>query len=335
MVKNAGTSQLVWPLAGAADTVAIADATGSLTFGDLTARAQARSLEWGARQLVLLHLGPDIESVISYLAVLSGGHVGIVFGSSQVDLAHRVREAYEPSLVAGPGGWERTGISAPEMHPDLQLLMSTSGSTGSPKLVRLSRQNLQTNTGDIVETLGLTSADRTITTLPASYCYGLSVLNSHLAAGATVFLSSMSVTDACFWVDFNRVRPTTIAAVPYTLSLLESANWQAHDIASLRLITVAGGAVSPADQTRWREYSRVVGFDFVTMYGQTEATARMAVLRPEDYQHGRTGRATPSGAFRLDEKADERPGVGEVIYSGPSVMMGYASCSSDLARPAE
>jgi acyl-CoA synthetase (AMP-forming)/AMP-acid ligase II len=336
---NAGgttvTSGHFWPMGGSADRIAITDVTGSLSYGELTARAARRSQEWGQRQLVMLRLGSDIESVVSYLAVLFGGHVAIVVGPGQENLTHRVQAVYAPSLVAGPDGWERTGAATPEMHPDLQLLMSTSGSTGSPKLVRLSKRNLTANTQDIVAMLGLASTDRTITTLPVSYCYGLSVLNSHLAVGATVYLSSMSVADHCFWADFDKVKPTTIAAVPYTLQLLESIDWQARDTSSLRLVTVAGGAVPDADQTRWREYSSSASFDFVTMYGQTEATARMAVLKPEDYRPGRTGMVTPSGHFRLDQTADSRPGVGEVIYSGPNVMMGYASICGDLARSAE
>jgi len=334
-MAGALTKEVFWPLGGAGDKVALTDSTGSLSYHELTERAQQRSKEWGERQLVMVELGSDIESVVSYLAVLLGGHVGIVVGPAQDTLIHRVQSVYAPSLVAGPLGWERTGITAPMMHPDLQLLMSTSGSTGSPKLVRLSKQNLAANTHDIVTTLGLQATDRTITTLPASYCYGLSVLNSHLAAGAAVFLSSLSVADSCFWAEFEKVKPTTLATVPYTLHLLESIGWRARDASSLRLVTVAGGAVAEGDQRRWREYSRSAGFDFVTMYGQTEATARMAVLRPEDYRPGRTGLVIPSGNFRLDETADDRPGVGEVIYSGPSVMMGYATHRRDLARPAE
>ncbi len=324
-----------WLLGGEPGDIAIADESVTLTYGELAARAQSRSLEWGGRQLVMLHLGADVESVISYLAVLIGGHVGLIVGANKDDSLDTIGSAYRPSVIASPDGWSWAGVQAPLMHPELQLLMSTSGSTGSPKLVRLSRRNLQVNTADIVAALGLRSTDRTITTLPVSYCYGLSVLNSHLLAGGSIHLSELSIADSCFWRDVERIQPTTLAAVPYTLQLLESADWASRKLESLRTITVAGGAVDTQGQQRWRAQTRAAGIDFITMYGQTEATARMAVLNAGEYAPGRTGKAVGSGSFSIDESVDDRPGVGEVVYAGPNVMMGYARTIADLNEPAD
>jgi acyl-coenzyme A synthetase/AMP-(fatty) acid ligase len=324
-----------WPLGGSNDEIAVTDSARSLTYSQLAAQARDRSREWGERQLVLLHMDSSIEAVISYLACVIGGHVGIVVGSEQDKLVARVQSEYVPTVVAGTLGWERTGAIAPDMHSDLRLLLSTSGATGSPKFVRISKQNLESNTQDIVTTLGLTASDRTLTTLPLHYCYGLSVLNSHLLAGGSIHLSAHSVADRCFWDTVDRIRPTTLATVPYTLRLLDSVSWGFEDTSSLRLVTVAGGAVSDAEQRRWRTAAYAAGISFVTMYGQTEATARMAVLAPDDYEPERTGKPVPTGRFWIDETLDDRPGVGEIIYAGPNVMMGYALVREDLRRSAE
>ena len=152
------------------------------------------------RRLVLLEAANTVESVTTYLAALHGGHVVLLVPAGQLGPCSELIDTYDPDVVAGrrPGGWtveDRHVGSQHELHPDLALLLSTSGSTGSPKLARLSARNIQSNAEAIVRSLRIRPADRAITTLPMSYCYGLSVLNSHLLAGASLVLSVRSVVD--------------------------------------------------------------------------------------------------------------------------------------------
>ena len=132
-----------------------------LTYDDLAdhvARAQAGL--GPAPQLVGLVPAPTIEFVVAYLAALAGGHA-VLLSRDQV-----LPRAYGASATWADGGFAPTGRPAPALHPELRLLLSTSGSTGSPKLVRLSRTNLESNAEAIASYLGLTADDRAITTLP-------------------------------------------------------------------------------------------------------------------------------------------------------------------------
>ena len=172
------------------DPAVITDET-TLTYAELEQAVMDRAAAYGpARGVVLLEAGNDLDSVIGYLAALAARRPVLLTppGGDTDELRMRYRGAFEADREQDV-----------ELHPDLALLLSTSGSTGSPKLVRLSRDNLSANAASIAAYLGLTSADRAMSSLPLHYCYGLSVLNSHLSAGAAVILTDLSVADECFW----------------------------------------------------------------------------------------------------------------------------------------
>ncbi len=319
-------------LGGAPSDVAIVRDEETITYADLRARGARRAELLGeGRRLVLVEAENTLEPLVTYLAALAAGHVALLSpaGSSQ-----DVLERYDPDVVHRAGAPEpdrRRDGSGHLLHPELALLLSTSGSTGSPKLVRLSRRNIASNAVSIAEYLGLTPADRAITTLPFSYCYGLSVINSHLIAGAGIRLTSRSVIEPEFWRQFEEAGCTSFAGVPYTFDLLDNAGFAERDLPALRYITQAGGRLEPE---RVREYARLGrrrGFDFVVMYGQTEATARMAYLPPHlaEERAGMIGVAIPGGELRLENAGED--GVGELVYRGPNVMMGYAEAPEDLA----
>jgi acyl-CoA synthetase (AMP-forming)/AMP-acid ligase II len=332
----------VFDLAAHGERVALRTHEGELSYADLAARAAdvAETLG-GTRRLVLIECANTLDTLITLLAALQHGHVALLVppGRDHVDLMAR----YDPDVVAGErlGRWRLTARragTAHQLHPDLALLLSTSGSTGSPKLVRLSYDNLRANAAAIADYLDLTPADRAITALPLHYCYGLSVVTSHLSAGAAVTLTELSVVDDCFWQLAAESGVTNLAGVPYTFELLEQAGRQdLHALApTLRLVTQAGGRLAPELVRAWAQRGRRQGWDLVVMYGQTEATARMAFLpaalattRPESI-----GVAIPGGTLRLDPAAGQSDGVGELVYAGPNVMLGYAESASDLAEGA-
>jgi acyl-CoA synthetase (AMP-forming)/AMP-acid ligase II len=211
---------------------------------------------------------------------------------------------------------------APEPHPDLAVLLATSGSTGNPKLVRLSRQAVLANATAIATALSIVPDEIAPTSLPLHYSYGLSVLNSHLVAGATVMLTEAGLLERSFWTHLDAHRCTSLAAVPYQYEMLRRLRYDRSEHPALATLTQAGGRLG---QDLVQEFAGQADRFFV-MYGQTEATARIAVLPPDRLadKPGSAGLAVPGGRLSVDE--------GEVVYHGPNVMMGYAETAADLAR---
>ena len=317
-------------LGGRPDDVALVCAEGSLTYGELGDAVADAARELGPqRRLVLLEAANDLRTVVGYLAALAGRHPVLLVPAGARERQHELVARY-------------AGAAEADLHEDLALLLSTSGSTGSPKLVRLSRANLLANARSIADYLRIRPDDRALTSLPLHYCYGLSVLNSHLVSGATVVLTDLSVADECFWDLAARERATSFAGVPYTFDLLDASGFERRDLPHLRYVTQAGGRMAPDTVHRYAELGRRRGWDLFVMYGQTEATARMAYLPPDLAATRPTavGVPVPGGAFALapvpgHEQTPGEPEVGELVYRGPNVMMGYARSVADLARGPE
>lgn len=233
----------------------------------------------------------------------------------------------------------RSSVSVyPSPHPDLALLLSTSGSTGSPKLVRLSYENLLSNTMSICEYLKIIRADRPITTLPMNYSYGLSVINTHLYAGASIILTNQSYAQKTFWDLFKKNSATSFSGVPYTYEILKRIHFERMELPSLKCMTQAGGKLSEELQIFFAEYAIKRNIDFYVMYGQTEATARMSYLAPKLVMEklGSIGKAIPGGRFEIRDDQNNiinQPGVkGNLFYCGTNVFMGYADSLDDLCK---
>jgi acyl-CoA synthetase (AMP-forming)/AMP-acid ligase II/acyl carrier protein len=327
-------------LAAYGDRVALITPDGDLSYRELAERVTATAARLGpTRRLVLLAGANRADALVTHLAALFAGHPVLLVPGDSESTIRSLTEAYAPDVVARPhtdGTFsldERHPGSAHTLHPDLALLLSTSGSTGSPKLVRLSHENLQANAESIARYLGIDDTDRAATTLPLHYCYGLSVIHSHLLRGAGLILTERSVSDAAFWEEFRTARGTSLAGVPYTFDLLDRIGFERMELPHLRRVTQAGGRLAPQRVSHYAELGRRSGWQFFVMYGQTEATARMAYLpahlaaeRPEA-----VGVPIPGGSFRLRPVAGHGPDVGELVYSGPNVMLGYAENPADLA----
>ncbi|PFG38191.1 acyl-CoA synthetase (AMP-forming)/AMP-acid ligase II [Georgenia soli] len=319
---------------------ALLSASGDLlTYEQLHARVAdvARRLPDAAdgRRLVHLPLRADLESVTAYLATLEAGHVALVTADARTA---GIVERYRPDVTATGDPADPFEVISPAprhlLHPDLALLLSTSGSTGSPKLVRLSRHNVVSNATAIAEALRITAADRAVTSLPLHYCFGLSVLHSHLVAGASVVLHEGSVLDETLWDTVDDLGVTTLAAVPHMVELMESAGVLARPHPSLRLLAQAGGRMSPDRVVRTAALGREHGWELAVMYGQTEATARICVLDPALVAENpdAVGRPVAGTSLHLDLTVPEAAdGAGEVVVRGPGVMMGYAEHPDDLA----
>lgn len=280
----------------------------------------------------------EVDAVALYLGALAARRPIALLDP---DLPHPVLlalvERFAPVLVTGArtappdgyraeeGRWVRE-TPAVEPHPDLGLLLTTSGSTGNPKLVRLSRAAVLANAAAIGETLGITADDVAPTTLPLFYTFGLSVLNSHLLRGATVVLERGGILQRDFWTAVGTHGVTSVAAVPYQYEMLRRLRFDPARYPTLRTLTQAGGRLRPELVEDFAGRMAAAGGRLFVMYGQTEATARMAVLPPDRIADklGSAGLPIPGGSFSI--------AAGEIVYTGPNTMMGYAESAEDLAR---
>ncbi len=326
-------------LARHGEAVALIGADGTrLSFAALATAADAVPLP-PQPTLAMLAIRPDIASITTYLALLRRRHPVILVDDANSLVGRTVRDLYRPWQ---PGqDWPQPGSSPssrPACHPDLALLLATSGSTGSPRLVRLSRAAIAANAASIADYMAIAPDDRAITSLPLHYSYGLSVLHSHLAAGAATILTGASLTDPAFWALFEGEGATKLAGVPHSFALMERIGLRDRALPSLRTLSQAGGRLPPALVTAYAEWAAARGVRFFVMYGQTEACARMAFLPPAlaAAHPDCIGQAIPGGRISLrgTDGGDAGDGPGEIIYHGPNIMMGYADGPADLAAPA-
>jgi len=313
-------------------------------------------LRSNGKELALLFSDNSYWSVLVYLSMLRSGKA-VFISNAKMDLVLKAGliKNYRPDLiwsVDSQDGFEgyspfvakeglrffrRQGKIETPIHPDLAVLLSTSGTTGSPKTVRLSYANLQANAESIAEYLDLSNFDRAITMLPSHYSYGLSVINSHLLVGATLVCTNRSVMERPFWELFRACACTSFAGVPFTYQMLDRLRFARMDLPSLRYMTQAGGRLHSGLIEKFLHLSVEKGIRFFVMYGGTEATARISYV-PFDAlpsKIGSIGIPIPKGAMLISDGKEEMVGPnqeGELVYKGPNVMMGYAEKREDLSR---
>lgn len=320
------------------------------SYGELEdhVRQCADALDSSGKSLVFCFCRIDTGSIVGYLASIEAGHaVALLDEGLSGEFKSRLIALYEPEwlittaeaanygpeyqpLESAPGPallWRRREVSSGSIHPDLALLLSTSGTTGSPKFVRLTQANVRSNAESIREALDIQPEHRPISSLPFHYSYGLSVLNSHLLTGAGLVLTQEGLTSLEFWKVFRELQCTSFAGVPYSYQMLSRLGVDRLNVPSLMNMTQAGGKLNNELIARFHEAMARRGGRFYVMYGQTEATARMTILPwdrlPEKL--GSVGWAIPKGSISIETD-------GEIYYTGPNVMMGYATRRADLAE---
>lgn len=309
--------------------------------------AEVRRRVSNDRPLAMLEARNDQASLVAYLALLRAGWPVILVAPEQLSSESAIGRAFGPNiLVRGIQGgvsanWEIDATDRPpvDLHPKLSVLLSTSGTTGAPKLVRLSDEGLLAGARAIVEYLGITHADRAITALPFHYSYGMSVVHSQMLAGAPIVLTDHSVTEPGFWQMARDAGATSVALVPTQIESMIADGWRMTSMPSVRYITQAGGRLDPDLIRKFAGQARDEGWKLVIMYGQTEAGPRISYLPPEDVLDnvGCIGRPIPGGRLCLVDKngaeIQETGTTGELVFEGPSVMQGYAENRSELAKP--
>lgn len=343
------------------ENIAVVDDSGcELSYAQIEEFCKKVSDIVPGRSLAFCYCENQAGSLCSYVSCLYNSIVPfLVADGIDGELNRELLDTYKPAYMFMPkdskhfvGGYEVVfeeygyvvvkcaGVEAGykvTLHEDLALLLTTSGSTGSPKLVKQSYTNIQSNAEAIVEYLKLDSNEHPITTLPMNYTYGLSVINSHMQVGATIYMTGKGIMQREFWQFFKDNEITSIAGVPYNYEMLKKLRFFRMDLPSLKTMTQAGGKLSPELHKEFAEYAKDTGKEFVVMYGQTEATARMAYLPAEKSldKYGSMGIAIPGGRFELldenDNVIDVPETVGELVYYGDNVTMGYAETLEDLA----
>ena len=292
----------------------IADDGRRLTYAQLgeLVSERSQSLQRGVLQFCLCK--NTIESIVEYLACLeAGAPVVMLDATKDAETIENLRQIYKPGTTI--------------CHPDLAVCLTTSGSTGSPKLVRLTLRNIIANAESIAQYLHIDANERPITMLPMYYSYGLSIINSHLLKGATILLTDKSYAQREFWNFLRENEATSMSGVPYTWEMLRRLRFMRMDLPSVRTMTQAGGKLNAEIALEYIRWAKSVGKQFIVMYGQTEATARMSYLPWEsaEEKYASIGVAIPRGQFSLAED-------GELIYQGENVSLGYAECAEDLMK---
>lgn len=291
-----------------------------------------------AGSLIAIESVNDADTVAAYLGALRHGYpVLLVDRALHETLRQRLYTHYQVSCCRRDGQWMHLSAHSPVLHKDIALLLSTSGSTGSPKLVSLGLANLEANARAIRDYLHLTPDERPVTVLPLHYSYGLSVLNSHLASGSTILLTRQPVTSRPFWDAVRQHAATSLSGVPTTYNLLRQMRFERMTLPSIRTLTQAGGHLPEPLRVWLGDLCKMRNWECVIMYGQTEATARMAYLPPQHIadKPGAIGIAIPGGSFTLKDDAGNTITAarqpGQLHYAGPNVMLGYILSADDLS----
>ena len=348
----------IWDLERYNNNLAIIDEfENQLSYYDLYAISNELANKVGNRCLVFSLCRNEIGSLLGYVSFINNGIVPVLLNSHlEIDLLCNLVETYKPSFLWVPIDQKelfskttevyeiynyvllKTCFDCFPMYDKLALLLTTSGSTGSPKLVRQSYENVLENARSIVEYLKLNEDERPITTLPMNYTYGLSIINSHLLVGATILVTDRGLMQKEFWEFFKQQKATSFGGVPYTYEMLDKLRFYRMELPSLHTMTQAGGKIIPELHAKFAKYAKENNKQFIVMYGQCEATARMGYLPAEKAieKVGSMGIAIPNGKFYLlgnDGIVIKDPFVtGELIYEGKNVTLGYAECAEDLQK---
>lgn len=338
-------------------STAAIDLTGiSISYGELCTFTEEFLPVINKRTLIFILSENCIGSLAGYVAALSAKVIPLLL-SCNIDremLANLIA-GYNPEYLWLPERFSgefnykpvfnrfdyvllKTDLKPFELNDNLSLLLTTSGSTGSPKLVRHSYSNVLENARNVAKFFELGPSDRAIAILPMQYTMGLSVITSHLFAGSTILLINGTLTDRAFWNFIKDQRATSFTGVPYSFEVLYKLRFFRMDLPDLKLLTKGGGKLSYDLFKEYAEYALNTGRKFIATYGQTEGTARMAYLPYEmsASKIGSIGKAIPNGQLSLVDESGteitEMESVGELVYRGPNVTLGYALNGNDLAK---
>lgn len=340
----------------------ITDRGMSLTYETLSLEIERFYSSLPVKGFIFLFCENILGSFVGYIACMTKHVPSVLLDSSKdLELLLRLIEIYHPEYLWMPSKraneisgkiiyqfgdysllmMEYANDFVPEVksiNDDLLLCLTTSGSTGSPKFVRLSLENLKSNAESIASYLHIDENERPITSLPMYYSYGMSVINSHLMKGATILLTDKTVIQREFWTFTKEQKATSIAGVPYTYEMLKRLRFFHMELPDLKTMIQAGGKLNAVYVKEFVDFAKQNGKKFIVMYGQTEAAPRISYLPFDKAGEKNTsiGIAIPGGELSLvnvDGEVITEPEVeGELLYKGKNVCLGYAEVRADLMK---
>ena len=337
----------------------IDDNQNSYTYKELLHSADILGEKISKHTTVFLVCKNSYEFMISYIALIRKKVVFFLINNSiNKEKFKYLINHYKPIYILTPDEKNISGLKLKELfnlnkrykllktnfqkkyyvYSKLALLMTTSGSTGSPKFVRLSYSNLFDNATKISQYLNIQSSDRPITTMQPSYSYGLSIINSHLIKGASIIMTECTLFEKKFWDIFKKEKATTFGGVPFIFEILKKIKFNKMNLPYLKYITQAGGKLNKYLLGEFIKISEEKKIKFYVMYGATEATARMSYLDCKliKQKFGSIGKPLKEGKFYIyndkNKIIKKSNTVGELIYEGNNVMLGYAKKIEDLKK---
>ena len=293
------------------DGIAVIDEGREVSYRELAELADRAASGLEPHTVKVVVNGQDLATVALFVGCVNRGVVPLMLPDTMDSgLFERLRSTYEGKPT----------------DPALGLLLTTSGSTGSPKLVRISRSNLAADNKMSEVLFGFDTSTRMTMILPICYAWGLSVACSVLEAGGTLVMTRKTVMDPELADVVRSASATHIAGVPYMYEALDRFRFFDGNFPSLRGLLVSGGALAPALRRKYAEFAKGRGIAFCEGYGQTETTGVMTTIRTDVHLDliGSIGKSENGGRFRVED--------GELIYEGPIVAMGYAVCAEDLMK---
>ena len=325
-----------------------------LSYGELAKEVEVFSHLLTPRSIVFNLCRNTVGSLIGYLGFIEGDSVPLALSSKiEMGLLGMLMDEYTPAylwvpteltseipynIVFAKYGYSllTTGNDIYPINDQLQFLMTTSGTTGSPKLVRYKKGNLEANARNVAKAFGWTENERPVCDLGMQYTMGLNVINTHLYVGATILLTTYNLMSSNFWDYIREEKATNFTGVPFSYDIFYRLHFDRMDLPYLTTLSEGGGKLTDARFIQLSEYAQKNGKRFIASFGTTETSARMACL-PADlalFKTGSIGRAIPEGElFLVDENGNElkyTEAEGELCYRGPNVTMGYATKKKDL-----
>ena len=296
-------------------------------------------------------------SLVGYLAFENNRQVPLLLGAGlDANLRNNLEAIYTPKYYWVPetkeqevGGEKiysaygyvllKTGYVIYPLHDKLSLLLTTSGSTGSPKLVRHKYGNLEANAENVAKAFSWRTEEVGICDLPMNYTMGLNVINSHLVVGATVLMVKANLMDPDFWEFIRKNGGTNFCGVPFSYEVMRRIGVDKMELPKLHTFAEGGGKLTDK-MFKWiATYAKENGKRFCATFGTSETSARMAFLDPAKAldKIGSMGKAIPDGELFLVDEVENEDGtvIGELGYRGPNVTMGYAVCREDLMKDDE
>jgi len=337
------------------ELVAAIDAQGNqLSYGELRNFSERAERMMPTRSLFFMLVENNVGGIVWTIGNICAENVPLILNAHLDEgLYQSLYELYQPPFVCVPESiadrfdYEKiftcygytlmkTDNEACPMNDELSHLLPTSGSTGSPKLVRHKYENIEAAALNISTFFQLTEKDRPLMVLPLYYTMGLSMVFSHFYVGATVLITNQSMTDRGFWQFIKNERATSFTGVPYSYEILNLMRFFRMDLPDLKLLTQGGGRMPKELNLKFAEYCLDNGKQWIATYGQSECTARMAWLPPKwaVEKVGSIGIAVPNAELSLidmDGNSITTPNTeGEMCYRGRNVTMGYARSREDL-----